>query len=51
MKKYFTVKETSFCPTNYGIFECKIKEDGDKKEICSLIACCRIELSTQIDKF
>jgi hypothetical protein len=52
MKIYFTVKETPFCPTNYGIFECKIKEDGNcKKEVCSLIACCRVELSTPIDKF
>ncbi|WP_236751650.1 hypothetical protein [Acidianus sp. HS-5] len=51
MKIYFTVKETPYCPTNYGIFECKIKEDGDgrKKEVCSLVACCRVELSSPIN--
>ena len=34
--RYYTVKQTYFCPTNYGLYECRI-ENG--KEVCRLIAC------------
>ncbi|WP_187152674.1 hypothetical protein [Acidianus manzaensis] len=38
MQLYYTVLKTSFCPSSYGIFECKT-ENG--KEVCKLVACTR----------
>ncbi|BFI76837.1 MULTISPECIES: hypothetical protein [Sulfolobaceae] len=34
--RYYTVKQTYYCPTNYGLYECRL-ENG--KEVCKLIAC------------
>jgi hypothetical protein len=46
MKVYFTIKQTSTCPTNYGLYECKLTEEGEN---CRLLACVVNRLSTNFE--
>ncbi|MCG3109838.1 hypothetical protein L3N51_02134 [Metallosphaera sp. J1] len=45
MKSYFTIKQTSNCPTNYGLYECSITSEGEN---CRLLACVVPRLATPL---